>query len=164
MITRLSLLGIFFLLGFGLQSQDSIKVVQLSGQIVDNDGMVPLYTNVVVKGTSRGTVCRIDGFYSLPVRTGEEIIYSRIGYEDQTFSVPTEVGGTFVTHDVTLQKDTLFLPEAFIRPWPDRDFFKIEFLALEVDNYLEDIAYQNLSPERLEILKQTLPVELDGGI
>ncbi len=159
MITRLSLLGIFFLLGFGLQSQDSIKVVQLSGQIVDNDGMVPLYTNVVVKGTSRGTVCRIDGFYSLPVRTGEEIIYSRIGYEDQTFSVPTEVGGTFVTHDVTLQKDTLFLPEAFIRPWPDRDFFKIEFLALEVDNYLEDIAYQNLSPERLEILKQTLPVD-----
>ena len=44
-------------------------------------------------------------------------------------------------------------------PWPDKDFFKIEFLALEVDNYLEDIAYQNLSPEKIEILKQTLPVD-----
>ena len=64
-----------------------------------------------------------------------------------------------MTHDVTLQKDTLFLPETFIRPWPDKDYFKIEFLALEVDNYLEDIAYQNLSPERIEILKQTLPVD-----
>ena len=154
-------MGFLFFLGFALHGQEELKVVQLSGQIMDTDGEVPLYTNVVVKGTNRGTVCRIDGFYSLPVRIGEEIIYSRIGYEDQSFVVPTEVEGTFVTHDVTLREDTLFLPETYIRPWPwpDKDFFKIEFLALEVDNYLEDIAYQNLAPERLEILRQILPVD-----
>ncbi len=159
MITRLSFFGIFFLIGFILQAQEDSKVVQLSGQLIDTEGEIPLYTNIAVKGTNRGTVCRIDGFYSLPVRTGEEIIYSRIGYMDQSFVVPDQVEGTFVTHDVTLQKDTLFLPEAYILPWPDKDFFKIEFLALEVDNYLEDIAYQNLSPEKIEILKQTLPVD-----
>jgi len=161
MTIRLFLLSFLILLGLALMGQDSSRVVQLSGQIVDEKGNVPLYTNIAVKGTSRGTVCRIDGFYSLPVRVGEQIIYSRIGYEDQEYTVPMEVPGTFVTHDVTLQKDTLFLPEAFIRPWPDRDFFEIEFLALEVDNYLEDIAYENLSPEKLEVLLQTLPV--DGG-
>jgi len=162
MMTRcLVLLGFLFAFGFSLEGQDSIRVVQLSGQIVDEKGNIPLYTNIAVKGTSRGTVCRIDGFYSLPVRTGEEIVVSRIGYMDEEFTVPTDVSGTFVTYDVTLQKDTLFLPEAFIRPWPDKDFFEIEFLALEVDSYLEDIAYENLSPEKLEILKQVLPV--DGG-
>lgn len=159
MSLRLLPILIFLFVGISSYAQESTRVVQLSGQIIDNEGKVPLYTNVVVKGTSRGTVCRIDGFYSLPVRTGEEIIFSRIGFVDQEYTVPDDGEGTFVTHDVTLVKDTLFLPEAFIKPWPDRDFFEIEFLALDVDNYYEDIAYQNLSPEKLEILSQVLPVD-----
>jgi len=155
MSLRLLSILIFLFAGITSYAQENARVVQLSGQIIDNEGKVPLYTNVVVKGTSRGTVCRIDGFYSLPVRTGEQIIFSRIGYVNQEFTVPDDGEGTFVTHDVTLQKDTLFLPEAFIKPWPDRDFFEIEFLALDVDNYYEDIAYQNLSPEKLETHKST---------
>jgi len=161
MVQRLFLYLSFMLLCLAAYAQDSSRVIQLSGQISDNMGLVPLYTNVSVVGTNRGTVCRIDGFYSLPVRTGETIIYSNIGYMDQEFVVPHDAEGTFVTNDVVLQKDTIFLNPVTIRPWPDRDFFEIEFLALDVDNYLEDIAYQNLSPERLEILRQFLPV--DGG-
>ncbi len=149
------------LLATGLVAQDEAKVVQLSGQITDENGKVPLYTNIAVKGTSRGTVCRIDGFYSLPVRENEVVVFTRIGFMDQEYTVPENVDDTFISKDIVLKKDTLFLPEAFIRPWPDRDFFEIEFLALEVENYLEDIAYENLSPDKFEILKQTLP--LDGG-
>jgi len=159
MYNRLFYTIVFSLLGAFCFAQDSSRVVQLSGQIIDNNGQVPLYTNIAVKGTSRGTVCRIDGFYSLPVRTGETIIYTRIGYVDQKFEVPQELDGTFVTHDILLEKDTVTIPEIFIRPWPDRDFFEIEFLALDVDNYYEDIAYENLSPEKLDILKQVLPVD-----
>ncbi len=152
------LLG-FLLLSGALFAQDEAKVVQLSGQIADERGVTPLYTNVSVKGTSRGTVCRIDGFYSLPVRENEVVIFSRIGFINQEYQVPNNVDGTLISKDIILKKDTLFLPEAVIAPWPDRDFFEIEFLALEVDNYLEDIAYENLSPAKLEILKQVLPVD-----
>ena len=149
----------FLLLSGAMLAQDEAKVVQLSGQIADERGEVPLYTNIAVKGTSRGTVCRIDGFYSLPVRENEVIIFSRIGYMDQEYQVPDGIEGTFISKDVVLKKDTLYLPEAVISPWPDRDFFEIEFLALEVDNYLEDIAYENLSPAKLDILRQILPVD-----
>jgi len=149
------------LVTLSLVAQDERKVIQLSGQITNESGAVPLYTNIAVKGTSRGTVCRIDGFYSLPVREDEVIQFSRIGYELLEYRVPSGLEGTLFSKDIVLQKDTLFLPETFIRPWPDKDFFEIEFLALEVDNYLEDIAYENLSPEKFEILKQILPV--DGG-
>lgn len=161
MMRSIYLMFLFGFLSYQASGQDSVRVVQLSGQIVDEKGEVPLYTTVAVKGTSRGAVVRIDGFYSLPVRTGEQVVYSRIGYQNQEFTIPSEIEGTFYNHDVVLEKDTLFLPEALILPWPDKDFFEIEFLALEVDNYLEDIAYENLSPEKLEVLKQVLPV--DGG-
>lgn len=152
------LFGLLLLSG-ALLAQDEAKVVQLSGQIEDERGVTPLYTNVSVKGTSRGTVCRIDGFYSLPVRENEIVIFSRIGFINQEYQVPDNIEGTLISKDIVLKKDTLFLPEAVIAPWPDRDFFEIEFLALEVDNYLEDIAYENLSPAKLEILKQVLPVD-----
>ena len=52
----------FLLLSGAMLAQDEAKVVQLSGQIADERGEVPLYTNIAVKGTSRGTVCRIVDF------------------------------------------------------------------------------------------------------
>lgn len=153
-------LGVFMtILTCSLAGQDSLKVVQFSGIVLNEKGLVPLYTNVAVKGTSRGTVVELDGFFSLPVREKEVIQFSRIGYELLEVTIPENIEGNLYSQNLTLIKDTLFLPTATIRPWPDRDFFEIEFLALEVENYLEDIAQQNLSPEKLQILRQVLPVD-----
>lgn len=142
-----------------LLSQDSLDVIQFSGRILDENGDELLYTNVAVKGTSRGTVSDIDGFFSLPVKESEIVLFSRIGYELREFKVPEAIDGTLYSQDIILVKDTLFLPEALIFPWPDKDFFEIEFLALEVGNYLEDIASENLNPEKLELLRRILPVD-----
>lgn len=145
-------------------SQDNADVIQYSGRVITMDeGEIQrlIYTNIAVKGTSRGTVSDIDGFFSLPVREGETILVSRIGYQDAEVQIPDEVDGTFYSKDVIMTEDTLFLPEALIYPWPDKDFFKIEFLALEVDNVLEDLAAQNLAPEKIEFLRAILPA--DGG-
>lgn len=140
-------------------AQDSLNVVQFSGKITDKNGAKLLYTNVAVKGTSRGTISDIDGFFSLPVRESETVLFSRIGYELFEYKVPENIKGNLFSHDIVMTKDTLFLPEALIFPWPDKDFFEIEFLALEVQNYLEDIANENLAPEKLALLRQILPVD-----
>ena len=150
---------ILTLFGTCLWSQETEKVVQFSGIVLNEKGLVPLYTNIAVKGTTRGTILEIDGFFSLPVREKEIIQFSRIGYELLEVTIPEGIEGNFYSQNITLLKDTLFLPEALILPWPDRDFFEIEFLALEVENYLEDIAQENLSPEKIAILKQILPVD-----
>jgi len=146
-----------------LNGQDSsLQVVQLSGLTLSDDGSPLIFTNIAVKGTPRGTVSDIDGFYSLPVREGEIIQYSRIGYMLHEYEVPINPNASNLrSHDAMMNKDTFFLPETVIYPWPDRDFFEIEFLALEVENYLEDIANENLAEEKLAILRQVLPV--DGG-
>lgn len=139
-------------------------MVQFSGRVIStDDGKIErlIYTNIAVKGTSRGTTSDIDGFFSLPVREGETVVFSRIGYERKEFKVPEDIEGRLFSKDIIMSRDTLFLPETLIYPWPDKDFFKIEFLALEIGNSLEDLAAENLSPEKLEILRELLPV--DGG-
>ena len=155
---RYQLLIVFSFILFGLGAQD-LKVVQFSGRVLGEKDNNLIYTNIAVKGTSRGTVSDIDGFFSLPVRENEVIQFSRIGYILKEFTIPTGIEGNLYSADIVLEKDTLFLPETFIYPWPDKDFFEIEFLALEVENYLEDIASENLAPEKLEILRQVLPVD-----
>ena len=142
-----------------IAAQDTLNVVQFSGIVQDEEGRELIYTNIAVKGTSRGTVSDIDGFFSLPVREKEVVQFSRIGYGLVEYEIPEGIGANFYSQDIIMEKDTMFLPEALILPWPDKDFFEIEFLALEVDNYLEDIAKENLSPERLEILRQILPAD-----
>lgn len=158
------LLGCFFwCLAPNLWAQSN-EVIQFSGRVIttENNKIEKLiYANIAVKGTPRGTTSGIDGFFSLAVAKGETVLFSSIGYETKEFSIPEDIEGNLYSKDIILQKDTLFLPEAMIYPWPDKDFFKIEFLALEVENALEDIVSENLSEEKLEILREVLPV--DGG-
>ena len=148
------------LIGSNVLAQDSLDVIQFSGRVIDESGQQLLYTNIAVKGTSRGTVSDIDGFFSLPVKESETVQFIRLGYKLEEFTIPNDVEGNFYSRDIVMYKDTLFLPEALIYPWPDRDFFEIEFLALEVDEYnLEELARENLAPEKMAMLRQVLPAD-----
>ena len=158
-----AILGMFLCLGSTYMTAQT-EVVQFSGRVVttENNKIEKLiYANVAVKDSPRGTTTGIDGFFSLAVAEGETVIFSTIGYETQEYLIPTDIEGNLYSKDIIMQRDTLFLPEAFIHPWPDKDFFKIEFLALEINNTLEDLVAENLSPEKLATLRQILPV--DGG-
>jgi hypothetical protein len=146
------------------QANDSLKVVQFSGRVInteENRIQKLMYVNIAVKGTPRGTVSDIDGFFSLAVREGESVLFSSIGFETRDYTIPTGISGNLYSKDIVMTKDTLFLPEAMIYPWPDKDFFKIEFLALEINNALQAIVEENLSAEKMEILREILPS--DGG-
>ena len=107
-----------------ISGQDSLKVIQFSGIVQDESGRELIYTNIAVKGTSRGTVSDIDGFFSLPVREKEVVQFSRIGYGLIEFEVPVGLPQNYYSENIVMEKDTLFLPEALIYPWPDKDFFR----------------------------------------
>ena len=58
-------------------AQDSKK---LTGQILDNHGEPVIGANVIVKGTTSGTITDIDGNFSLEVPQSGTLIVSYIGY------------------------------------------------------------------------------------
>lgn len=151
------LLQLGFLMCFALHlhaQQDTSKVIQFSGLVVTQDAngeMVPLpYTTISVQGTSRGTYSEIDGFFSLVATTDDTLVFSRIGFETTQQAVPDSLESSFYSWYQVMSEDDVLLPEAVIFPWPSREHYKIEFLALDVSNELRQQAEQNLAAEILE--------------
>ncbi|MEG2612472.1 MAG: TonB-dependent receptor [Alistipes sp.] len=73
---------------------------QISGTVVDTDGLPIIGATVMVDGTTVGTSTGADGGFSLPVPTNGSLLISFIGYQSQTISVS---GRTHV--EVTLKSD-----------------------------------------------------------
>lgn len=56
----------------------------VSGKVTDESGEPCVGTNVLIKGTTTGTMTDLDGNYSLTdVRKGAILVFSSIGYTSQ---------------------------------------------------------------------------------
>ena len=162
-INYLKYLFILFLSisALSLQAQEERKVIQFSGVVVTEDAngeIQPLpYTNVSILGTSRGTVTEIDGFFSLVAQTNDTIVFSRVGYEPIRKGIPDTLDSSFYSWYQVMSKGNVLLPEAVIKPWPSKENYRIEFLALNVDNEMRKLAQANLAQNVLDELIYTLP-------
>jgi len=139
--------------------------IQFSGTVVtedENGEILPLpYVNIGIQGTSRGTYSEYDGFFSMVATKGDTIRFSRIGFKDATIVVPDTLNAVYYSWIQIMSSDSLLLPEAVIYPWPDREFYKIEFLAMDVSDELRSRAEKNIARDVLAEIAKSLPV--DGG-
>ncbi len=78
--TKLLLFVLF--LPFGLLAQGS-----LSGTVLEKSSGQPLPgVNVLVQGTATGVQTDLDGRFSLPVKNGDVVLFSYVGYAEQTLT------------------------------------------------------------------------------
>ncbi|MEM9846635.1 MAG: carboxypeptidase-like regulatory domain-containing protein, partial [Bacteroidota bacterium] len=56
-----------------------------------------------------------------------------------------------------MTEDLVNLPETVIFPWPSRDHFKLEFLAMDVTPELQEYAAENLASQTLEQMRENVP-------
>jgi len=73
----------------------------ISGTVVDETNMPLPGATVVINGTTTGTSTDFDGKYTIIANTGDDLIYSYVGYADQTIKI-----GASNTIDVALQLDS----------------------------------------------------------
>ena len=162
------ILTLFLVQGVKAQSsRDSVKAVQLSGVVLteENNEIIPLaFVNVYVKGTQRGTYSAADGFFSVVAAPGEKIVFSTIGYRTSEYIVPDTLNSSRYTIYQILSKDTFLLPETVIYPWPSREHFNLEFLAMDITDELEDNAAENLSEKAMAQLRAFLPTDGDENV
>lgn len=96
------------------KSRDAIAAAQLqthvlTGRIVDNNGEAIIGANVVVKGTTNGTVTDIDGNFSIEADPNSVLNISYIGYLSKEIVV-----GNQKTINVVLLEDTKTLDEVVV--------------------------------------------------
>ncbi|MGN6435634.1 MAG: TonB-dependent receptor [Agriterribacter sp.] len=73
----------------------------IKGVVKDQDGQPLSDVSVTVKGTSKGTLTRQDGSFSIDVKAGESLVFSRVGYKPVTIKPGTE---TFFTINMEIDQ------------------------------------------------------------
>ena len=128
------------------QTPDSTQqVIQFSGLVVTGDSLLPVpFTAVYRQSAQRGTSTDYSGFYSMPVMTGDTIVFSNIGFQAEKFVVPDVVPDGRISMVKILERDTLQIPTTFVYPWPTPQKFRNEFLSLRLDDNEAEIGRKNL--------------------
>lgn len=149
-------------MGLAQQKQDR-KAIQFSGLVV-TEGLSgepePLpYTSIAIKGTSRGTISDPYGFFSFVALAGDTVVFSRIGYATVEKQIPDSLKIDRYSWQQIMSSSDYLLPEAVIFPWPSREHFKFDFLAIDVSNELRAKAEENLAEDVLDDLRYTIPVD-----
>jgi hypothetical protein len=134
-------------MGLAASSQtDSLpaQVVQVSGLVVTGDSLSPLpYCTVFRSRDRRGTMTDARGFFSLPALTGDTLEFSSVGYVSQQAVIPE--GGELARVNLVqpMGRDTVAMKNAFVYPWPSRERFRQDFLALGLPNQGLDPAWDS---------------------
>lgn len=107
---RKNLLKLYLFLTFLLLCVSPFRLVaqenQIKGIVSEVRGEPLAGVNVVVKGTTRGTVTDLNGEYSLEAKKGETLVFSFIGYDSKEIVV-----GNLSTIHVSLDESALALQE-----------------------------------------------------
>ncbi len=105
-IQFLLLIGFFPFALLNAQDQN----ITVKGKVTSSDdGFALPGVNVIVKGTSNGTITSVDGFYSIKTNAKDTLLFSYLGYITQEVAV-----NATVTIDINLQEDTKNLSEVVV--------------------------------------------------
>lgn len=139
------------------QTPGDEELVQFSGLIVDaNDLRAIPYANVFIPNSGQGTYSDLKGFFTIVAKKGDVVQFSYIGYKTVEAVIPDTLSSNRYSMIQLMASDTIYLPETVIFPWPSRDHFQIEYLAMDTENPLQVRAQQNLTKEKLQKLSSTL--------
>ncbi|MAU75687.1 MAG: hypothetical protein CL831_02300 [Crocinitomicaceae bacterium] len=166
MFTRLICIFTMFTLASSTSAQtDSTQlitgVVQVSGLVVTGDSLMPIpYSTVYRARDARGTMTDPQGFFSIPVLEGDTLRFSSTGFI--TREVVITAGGELnrISLVQPMSRDTVMINNAYIYPWPSRDAFRKEFMALGLDEDAYTIGQQAINP--FDIYDRLIDVGLDG--
>lgn len=155
----LSIVIIAILVSFNsLQGQEveDTDLVQFSGMVLDGTDadLIPVpYTNILVKNRGRGTYSDFNGFFSIVVEKGDVVEFTALGYETVEFVIPDTLDDNRYSIVQLMTRDAINLPETIVFPWPSREHFKLEFLAMNVTSQMQEQASKNLAEENLSKMR-----------
>ena len=91
------------------QTSSSQQKKTITGTIVDPSGMPVIGANVMVKGTTNGTITDMDGKFSLEVTSGATLVVSYVGYSNQEIKI-----GNQTKLSIVLKEDSEALDELVV--------------------------------------------------
>ena len=98
---------LLWVVGMLIAVQTFAQSLTVQGVVKDNTGEAVIGANVVVKGTTNGTITDFDGNFQLQVKKGDIIVVSFIGYQSQELPAAANM-------NVILKDDSEILDEVVV--------------------------------------------------
>jgi hypothetical protein len=128
------------------QSRPAKKVIQFSGLVVTGDSLAPVpYSTIWIKNTRRGTITDFFGFFSITVNELDTLRFTAVGFKDFQYVVPDTLSQSRYSAVQVMTRDTIYLAETLIYPWPTREQFRHAFIHTEIPDDDYDRAMRNLA-------------------
>ncbi|MBN1338968.1 MAG: carboxypeptidase-like regulatory domain-containing protein [Bacteroidales bacterium] len=151
---------LFFLTGRSFAQESNEGLVQFSGVVVTMDSVRPVpFTNIVIKNTWMGTVADFYGYFSLVARKADTIEFSAVGFKKGVFVIPDSVTGKRYSLIQVMTRDTIWLPQTVIYPWPTKEQFEEAFLSFDVPDDDYERARKNLDMSQMRDMVANYPAE-----
>jgi hypothetical protein len=153
--------------GFWVSAQESDiadpDVIQFSGVAVNAENLDPVsFTNIMIKGTRRGTISDYYGYFSFVALKNDTIQFSAIGFKSSEFVIPDTITKNRYSLIHVMDSDTILLAPTVIYPWPTEEDFKKAFLTLDIPDDDLEIAKKNLA--KAEMKERAFHMKMDGSM
>ena len=133
-------------------------LVQFSGVVVTGDSLVPVpFTSILTKGSYRGTVSDIYGYFSFVAQVGDTLQFGAVGFKRGGYIIPDTLKQSNYSMIHVLHPDTIQLNPVNVYPWPSREQFADAFLNLHLNNDDYQIALKHLSSAEIIQRMENLP-------
>lgn len=157
--------ALLLLLPFTLLAQQhhDRHLVQFSGVVVAGDSLEPVpFANVVPKGSFRGTMSDVFGYFSFVAQTGDTIQFSAVGFKRGYYTIPDSLAENKYAIIHVLYPDTIMLKDVPVYPWPSKEQFRDAFLNLDLAQDDHQRAMRNLNAA--EVLQRMENLPPDAGL
>lgn len=153
----------FLLTPLALQAQQpDASLIQFSGLVMTSDSLAAVpYANLESITRNATTTCDYNGFFSFVAGKGDTIRITAVGFKDQVYVIPTNLTEPRYSVIQLLTRDTVYLAETFIYPWPSKEEFRDAFLALDIPDDDYATAKKNLEREALKEMGEAMAMDAD---
>lgn len=159
---RYCLLSILLIKSFLLPAQETERLIQFSGIVVTSDSLAAIpFANIFVDRQNRGGVTNYNGFFSFVAERGDTIRFNALGFKNESFIIPTDLKEDKYSVIQLMTRDTIYLSETIIYPWPSREDFKQAFLSYNIPDDYYETARKNLKREQLKEMGEAMGMDAD---
>ncbi len=153
---------ILFLICNWAKAQVADSVIQFSGIVMTSDSLMAIpNANIKAFPSKAVTSGNYNGFFSFVASKGDTIQFSAVGYKDATYIIPSDLTESIYSVIQLMTRDTIYLTETIIYPWPSKEEFKDAFLALNIPDDYYETARKNLERERLKEIGEQMGMDAD---
>jgi len=132
--------------------------IQFSGIVLDQDSMLPIpFVSVLVNDKGR-TVSDYYGFFTVIASPGDEVKFLALTHKTRAYKIADTVTSRYISVIQVLTRDTIELEPVEVYPWPSKEEFKRQFMALDLNDTDYDRADKNLNQQALSFIERNMTI------